>query len=141
MTFIWIFKWIFERVSEICEKQFKHVLFLNKCFKHEMFLGQITVKPSFLNDFFAKHEFHCSFTVSRRTARSRRSRRRNKDMPRYTMISRRVAHARTHATQTQTRNTTSRLAVSQRTHPPNLRYKLIKPYKHTKCFRGVVGVY
>ena len=46
------------------------------------------------------------------------SSRRNKDTPRYTLISRRVARARTHATQTQTRNTTSRLAVSQRTHPP-----------------------
>ena len=46
-----------------------------------------------------------------------------KTCPDTTLISRRVTHARTHATQTQTRNTISRLAVSQRTHPPNLRLK------------------
>ena len=109
-----------ERFSKICEKPFKNVFFMKKCFKNEMFLGQIIAKPSFLNYFFAKNEFHCSFAVPGPRAR-RSSSSRDKDMPRYTMISRRVAHARTHATQTQTRNTTSRLAVSQRTHPPNLR--------------------
>ena len=53
----------------------------------------------------------------RRRRRRRRSRRRNKDTPRYTLISRRVA-SRTHATQTQTRNTISQLAVSQTDSPP-----------------------
>ena len=68
---------------------------MKKCFKNEMFLGQIIAKPSFLNYFFAKNEFHCSFAVPGPTARRRRRSRRNKDTPRYTMISRRVAHART----------------------------------------------
>ena len=66
-----------------------------------MFLGQITAKPSFLNYLFAKKRFHSRFTVPGPTARrSRRSRRSsNKDMPRYTLISRR-AHARNANTNT-----------------------------------------
>ena len=39
-----------------------------------------------------------------------------------TLISRRVTHARTHATQTQTRNTISRLGVRKHIHPTNLEY-------------------
>ena len=108
-------------VQKIYEKPFKTELFLKTAFKHKMFLGQITAKPSLLNYFFAKQWFDCSFAVPGRSGRSRSRSSRNKDMPRYhtDLASRR---ARTHATQTQTRNTISRLAVSQRTHPPNLRY-------------------
>ena len=36
-------------------------------------------------------------------------------------------HARTHATQTQTRNTISRLGDPRRIHPPNLRYTYKRP--------------
>ena len=102
LAFKRIFKWIFERFSKICEKPFKNVFFMKKCFKNEMFLGQIIAKPSFLNYFFAKNEFHCSFAVSGRTARSRRSsRRRNKDMPRqHTDLAPRRAHARNANTNT-----------------------------------------
>jgi hypothetical protein len=68
-----------------------------------MFSGQNTAKPSFLNYLFANNEFHCSFAVSGRTARSRsRSRRRrNKDMPRQqTDLAPRRAHARNANTNT-----------------------------------------
>ena len=37
------------------------------------------------------------------------------------------SHARTHATQTQTRNTISRLGDPRRIHPPNLRYTYKRP--------------
>ena len=65
-----------------------------------MFLGQIAAKPSFLKYFLTKKWFHCSFTVSGRTARSSRrageeGAAATKTCLDTTMISRRVAHART----------------------------------------------
>ena len=123
---------LLRRCSTYMKKTFENKSCLKTCFKN-MFLGQIIARSSFLNCFFAKKWFHCSFTVSGPTARSSSSREGTKTCL-DTQWSRVASRARTHATQTQTRNTTSRLAVSQRTHPPNLRYIYIDLYMFPYTF-------
>ena len=101
MTFKRIFKWMFERFSKICEKPLKNVSVLKKALQNKMFLGQITARYTFLNVFFAKkvkkHWFYSKRCGGRSRSRSSSS---NKDTPRYTVISRRVTHARNANTNT-----------------------------------------
>ena len=86
------------------KKHVKHVLFVKNALQNKLCLGQLTAKPACLNVFVrqniekTKQWFYSKRSGGRRRRRSRRSR--NKDTPRYTLISRRVTHARNANTNT-----------------------------------------